>query len=141
MGKRASAKEIDERDTARMIEDAHKERQKLTGKTEFEFEIGVIAASEKVLDQMEPTKKLLLERNKMPGGSFSNFMWDSFARHCVCDWGDISQEDRKANNRALKTGGQLFSTYKHTEYPTICILTEDDRSQTGIGLESEFDLA
>jgi hypothetical protein len=65
---------------------------------------------------MEHTKKLLLKMNKTPGGSFSNFVWNSFARHCLCDWGDISQEEKYANNKALKTSRELFSTYNHAKY-------------------------
>lgn len=118
---------LEEYDAAR-IRDGHNKRQELTGKPGFKFEIGEIAASEKLLHQMDKT----------PDGSFSNFVWDSLARHCICDWGDISQEDRETNNRALKTNCELFSIYKHTKYPTICILTEADRSETAIGLQSEF---
>jgi len=128
----------DDMSEAALVRGAHDTRQRLTGRTEFKFEIGKIVSSEKLLDQMEKTKKLMLERNKTPGGSFSSFVWNSFARHCLCDWGDLSQEDREANNQALKTGSELFSTYNHTKYPTICILTEADRSETAIGLQDDF---
>jgi len=128
----------DDMSDAALVRDAHNRRQELTGRTEFKFEIGKIASSEKLLDQMEKTKKLMLERDKTPEGSFISFVWKSFARHCLRDWGDVSQEDREANNQALKTVGELFSTYNHTEYPTICILTEADRSETAIGLQDDF---
>ncbi len=123
---------------AESIRDAHETRQRLTGKKKFKFEIGKILTSGKVLNKMERTEKLMLERDKTPGGSFISFVWKSFARHCLCDWGDVSQEDRRANNKALKTGVELFSTYNHTEYPAICILTEADRSETAIGLKDDF---
>ena len=142
MGTRVTAKKCKE--TAKVdldaesIKEAHNQRQKLTGEKRFKFEIGKIEATEKLLDQMEKTKKLMLARDKTPDGSFINFVWKSFARHCLCEWGDISQRDRKANDQAIKTEGELFSTYKHTKYPTICILTDADRSQTVIGLQNEF---
>jgi len=110
------------------IRNALKMRQRLTGKPEFKFEIGKISASENVLDQMDKT----------PDGSFANFVWESFARHCLCDWGDVSQKDQDSNNQAIKTGGALFSTYNHDKHPTICISTDADRSETAIGLECDF---
>jgi len=108
-----------------------------TGKTDFEFEIGKLLVTEHVLDRKEKTQKLLREKDRSVHGSFSSFVWDSFARHCLCDWGDVSQKEKDANNQALKTGGQLFSTYTHAFHPTTCILTEADRSQTAIGLLEE----
>ena len=115
-------------------------RQIVTGRTEFEFEfeIGRLACGESVLDKIEKTKKLVMEKDKTPNGSFSKFYADSLARHCLCDWGDVSQEQKDANNQALKAGGQIFSTYMHDEHPTICILTQADRSETVIGLSEEF---
>lgn len=126
-------------DDAMLVKNAHDKRQRLTGKTKFEFEIGCIAASEKLLDQMERTKKLMLERDKTPNGSFISFVWKSFARHCLCDWGDISQEDKGTDNKSLKTGGVLFSMYTHAVYPTIGIMTDADRTETAIGLLDEFE--
>jgi len=114
-------------------------RQEATGRTEFEFEIGRLACSESVLDKMEKTKKLKLERDKSLYGSFTKCFEDSFARHCLCDWGDVSQEQKDANDQALKAGGQLFSTYTHDGHPAICILTQSDRSETVIGLPEEFE--
>jgi len=131
-------KELAENLDSISLRESHKERRRLTGKKKFKFEIGTIAASEKLLDQMEKTRKVMLERDRTPDGSFISFVWKSFARHCLCDWGDVSQEEKDNNNKALKSGEQLFSSYKHTKYPTICILTEADRSQTGIGLSEEF---
>jgi len=120
------------------LEASHKERRRLTGKRKFKFEIGVQAVSNSVLDKWEKTKKLVLERNKTPDGSFSKFVEDSFARHCLCDWGDISLEDKSANDEALQSGCQLFSTYMHRAHPTICVLTEADRLHTSIGLLEDF---
>ena len=120
------------------IQTAHRMRQELAGRTEFEFEIGILGCSESVLDKMEKTRKLMTERNRSLHGSFTKFCEESFARHCLCDWGDVSQEEKDANDQALKAGGQLFSTYTHAVHPTICILTQADRSETVIGLPEEF---
>jgi len=108
---------------------AHSMRRKQTGKRKFKFEIGRVATSEKILDKMEENR------------SFADFYWSSFGRHCLCDWGNVSQEDKEANDQAIKSGGPLFSSYTHpVEHWTICILTEADRSETAIGLPEEFDL-
>jgi len=120
------------------VQEAHRLRHELTGSTEFAFEIGKIAFSENVLDKKEKTKKLLREKEKSIHGSFAQFAWDCFARHCLCDWGDVSPEQKNANHQAVKTGGQLFSTYTHAGHPALCILTEADRSETIVGLAEEF---
>jgi len=120
------------------IREAHLAREMYTGKKEFKFEIGLIAASENVLNRMEKTKKQLRDNNKTEHGSFTNYVWDSFARHCLCDWGDITPEEKTDNEQALVKGGQLYSVYTNAVYPTISILTEEDRSETAIGLLNEF---
>ena len=109
-----------------------------TSKTEFRFDIGVVIATEKLLDSCETTKKLARERRKTFGENFGDFFHNSFGRHCQCDWGDVTQKCRQANNSAIKSGGTLFSTYNHRLYPSIGINTESDRSKTLIGLAEEF---
>lgn len=138
MGAQKREESIRDEVSERELSPSDEFRQEITGRTEFEFEIGMLACSESVLDKMEKTKKLVMEMDKTPNGSFSKFYGDSLARHCLCDWGDVSQEQKDANNQALKAGGQLFSTYKHDGHPTICILTQADRSETVIGLPEEF---
>ena len=120
-----------------MLSPSDELRQEITGRTEFEFEIGMLAFSESVLDKKEKTKKLLKEKDRTVHGSFTQFCWDSFSRHCLCDWGDVSSEQKDANGQALKAGGQLFSTYTHAGHPTICILTEADRSETVVGFADD----
>jgi len=87
---------------------------------------------------MEQTKKELRERDKTPQGSFNNFVWKSFARHCLCDWGDVSLEEEMDNEQALTEGRQLYSVYTNPVYSSICIITEGDRSETNIGLLGEI---
>lgn len=103
--------------------------RKITGRTEFSFEfrIGKDLWSEGVVDNMEKAK------------GFVKFVWDCLARHCLCDWGDVTQEDKDANDKAFKSGEQLCSTYTHTKYSTIHIVTEADRSETAIGLLEDFE--
>ncbi|NQT48494.1 MAG: hypothetical protein HQ578_05910 [Chloroflexi bacterium] len=57
------------------LENAHKKRRELTGKEDFEFEIGVIIeVSDRILDRIDETPE------------FDGFIWDCFTRHCLCDW-------------------------------------------------------
>lgn len=36
---------------------------------------------------------------------------DLLDRHCAGDWGELSADDREANERALQDGYRLFSAY------------------------------
>ena len=64
-------------------------------------------------------------------------------RHCKGDWGDLCEDDKTMNDesiRAEKEGGycdSLFSSY-NTDYGTIFIITECDRSVTTILLSDEY---
>ena len=102
-------------------------RRELTGKTDFQFQIGNLAVSKRVLHRTEDE-------------SFDDFVWDSFARHCICDWGDIDEEARKANDQAIKEGGYLLSEYEHIKYSKLYIFTQIDRSETVVCLPDEFEV-
>jgi len=58
-------------------------------------------------------------------------------RHSDGDWGDVCEEDKEANNRALKYGYRLLSSY-HIDDTKIWIITEADRSVTTVLLPSEY---
>ena len=118
--------------------EAHSMRRRHTRKRKFKFEIGRLAILESVLDKMEGTRKQLIDEDKTKEGSFSRFVWSSFGRHCLCDWGDLFPEEKRGNDLSLKVDGQLVSVYTHATHPTIGILTEDDRTETVIGLLSDF---
>lgn len=65
-------------------------------------------------------------------------------RHAEGDWGDMCEEDAKANDDALKNGDRIFSSYKLPEglnvegEDKIWIITEWDRSVTTILFPSEY---
>ena len=101
-------------------------RRELTGKTDFQFQIGNLATNKRILDMTKDE-------------SFGDFYLDSFARHCICDWGNIDEATRKDNEEAIKEGGSLYSEYEHIKYGTLCVLTESDRSVTFIGLPDDFE--
>lgn len=58
-------------------------------------------------------------------------------RHMCCDWGDVCGEDRRSNERALKTGERLFSAYHTGDGRKFWIITEADRSNTTVLLPQD----
>ena len=62
----------------------------------------------------------------------------SMGRHHVGDWGDLCEEDRQSNERALEKGGRLFSVYYDREGVKFYIITEHDRSVTTVLLPEDY---
>lgn len=60
-------------------------------------------------------------------------------RHAAGDWGDeLCQEDRNANDEALRDGLRLLSSYKTAAETKFWIITEADRSATTLLLPEEY---
>lgn len=61
-------------------------------------------------------------------------------RHAGGDWGDLVDEDKKANDEALSESypDRIFSAYVHEEYGKIWIITEWDRTITTILRPEEY---
>jgi hypothetical protein len=59
-------------------------------------------------------------------------------RHHCGDWGDLCDEDKQANEEALKLGLRILSHYKLGGGRRIYIITEADRSSTCILLPEEY---
>ncbi len=61
------------------------------------------------------------------------------ALHQNREWGLLSQEDKQANDRALREGGRILSKYRLKDRVThIYIITEADRSYTTVMLTSDY---
>jgi hypothetical protein len=60
------------------------------------------------------------------------------ARHLAGDWGDLGDEDKKANERALKDGDRLFSSYEIAPDTKLWIVTEADRSSTCVMTPGDY---
>ena len=58
-------------------------------------------------------------------------------RHLTGDWGDVSKEDAKANERALKHGERILSSYS-VKGEKLWVLTEADRSATTVLTPGEY---
>ena len=69
---------------------------------------------------------------------FARFINLSIQRHMAGDWGELCDDDRVANEEALKHGSRLFSVYKAKGMPKIYIITEADRSSTCVLFPSDY---
>ncbi len=70
--------------------------------------------------------------------TFRRFAHECLVRHLLGDWGDLTAEDRYANDRALVEGTRLLSAYAEEGFQKIWIITEADRSSTTILFPSEY---
>lgn len=60
-------------------------------------------------------------------------------RHIKADWGDLSDHDWAANDRAVRSGeDRLFSSYDIGPVLKLWIITEWDRSVTTLMLPSDY---
>ncbi len=63
---------------------------------------------------------------------------DGLGRHSQGDWGNLCDEDRQANNRALVEETRLLSAYKSKAGKKFWIITEADRSSTTVLLPEDY---
>ena len=63
---------------------------------------------------------------------------DFVSRHVRGDWGDCCEEDRQANEEALRYGTRLLSVYRTAKGTKIWVITEADRSSTCVLLPEEY---
>lgn len=60
------------------------------------------------------------------------------ARHAQGDWGDVSEDDRAANDRGLAEGERVHSVYRNSKNVEFWIITERDRSVTTVLLPDDY---
>jgi len=61
------------------------------------------------------------------------------SRHAAGDWGDLDEDDKRANDLALASGeDRIFSAYRLLTGETVWLITEADRSATTALLPSEY---
>ena len=75
--------------------------------------------------------KEALERNEVPPIRL-------LLRHASCDWGDLDEEDKRANDFDLKAGGRLLSAYHLPDETRIWVITEWNRTTTTILRPEEY---
>jgi hypothetical protein len=59
-------------------------------------------------------------------------------RHVHGDWGELCAEDRRENERSLRVGSRLLSSYRTRTDQKLWIITEWDRSVTTLLLPEEY---
>jgi len=84
-----------------------------------------------------PFGKLVATRNAVDRLS-SEDMSKALFRHGSCDWGDLCDEDRTANDQALEGDLRLLSSYTSANGVKFWIITEWDRSVTTILLPEDY---
>lgn len=89
--------------------------------TEAKFQLGQLLATPNAL-------------SKIPNEDIQT----ALSRHLHEDWGDVCEEDWKANDHALKTERRLLSAYLSTEGVKFWIITEADRSVTTVLLPEDY---
>lgn len=63
---------------------------------------------------------------------------DLLRRHGSGDWGELCDEDRHANGRAVRDGGRVLSTYCLAGGAVVWVITEADRSATTLLLPEDY---
>jgi hypothetical protein len=86
------------------------------------FRLGKVVATPGALD--------LFERTRTSAHRF-------LARHLHADWGDLDDEDKKANDAAVIQSSRILSAYLVAD-EKLWVITEADRSSTCLLLPSEY---
>ena len=85
---------------------------------------------------MVPLGKLVITRQALDTLS-KDAVFAALARHQAEDWGDVCDEDRQANDAALKDGSRILSVYQFAD-TKFWIITEADRSVTTVLLPEDY---
>ena len=92
-------------------------------KLKLRFEPGEITATPGALDAF-------VEAGESP--------LDYLLRHLSGDWGDLDEEDKQENERAVKDGFRILSSYVLASSVKVWVITEADRSATTLLLPDEY---
>lgn len=83
-----------------------------------------------------------LGRILLTRGFSSEVHYDDFfralVRHMGGDWGELSDDDREANENAVQDGGRILSRYVTRDGTVFWVITEHDRSVTTFLLPIEY---
>lgn len=70
---------------------------------------------------------------------FASFVYQSFERYILCDWGDTCEEDKQSDDYAVTHDERILAEYRDDSKGwRIWIITEWDRSSTTILLPEEY---
>ncbi len=85
------------------------------------FPLGRLFATQNAVDTLDPSDVLA-----------------GIQRHSRCDWGDLSEEDKRLNDESLLKAGRLLSAYSDAKGTKFWIITEADRSATTVLLPDDY---
>ena len=85
------------------------------------FRLGKLVSTPNALEQLQPPDILT-----------------ALQRHQAGDWGDVDNDDRQANDCALKEKTRLFSVYHTAAGIKFWIITEADRSVTTVLMPEDY---
>ena len=91
--------------------------------TMVKFQLGEVVATPGALDALSESNE-----------SVAKFV----RRHMLGDWGDLSQEDKQANEEALLDEARILSAYHTAKGTKIWVITDADRSVTTLLLPEEY---
>jgi hypothetical protein len=69
---------------------------------------------------------------------FAKFVMNSLIRHTRGDWGDLCEEDKLLNDRAVINGERLLSAYESSDKTKIWIITEWNHSYTTLLFPEDY---
>jgi hypothetical protein len=75
-----------------------------------------------------------LEALQQAGQSPADFL----THHVRGDWGEVCDDDKRANDEALVNGARILSAYRTLRNVRIWVITEADRSSTCTLLPEEY---
>jgi len=85
------------------------------------FRLGRIVATRNALERLTPEDILL-----------------GIRRHQAGDWGDLTEPDWQANDRALQQGARLLSVYRAGSGTRFYLITEANRQTTTALLPEDY---
>ena len=87
------------------------------------FELGQVVATPAAL-------RVIQEAGQLPAAFLD--------RHVTGDWGELGDEDKQANERALREDLRILSAYTTSASVKLWVITEADRSATTMLLPNEY---
>lgn len=72
---------------------------------------------------------------------YARFVEEDFQRYINCDWGDLSEGDKRQNDKALiQKDNRIFASYDYPHRPEwrLWIITEQDYSATTLLFPKEY---
>jgi hypothetical protein len=92
--------------------------------------IGVIRAPSTSMNTSKPLFSLgqCVTTASIPSTFTAEEQQKCLARHLTGDWGDLEVEDKQENDRAVKTGDRILSSYKFADGRKLWIISEGEGS-------------